>query len=53
VITVKHDESLTAMGRFEIRRFDNEAFEEAWLNAVTYNDWVTFYSGKCIFFSNI
>jgi len=41
VITVKHDESLAAMGRFDIRRFDNEAFEEAWLNAVTYNDWVT------------
>ena len=41
VITVKHDESLIAMGRFDIRRFDNEAFEEAWLNAVTYNDWVT------------
>lgn len=41
VITAKHDESLTTIGRYDVRRFDNEAFEEAWLNAVTYNDWVT------------
>ncbi len=41
VLIIKHNESLAAIGRYDIRRFDNEAFEEAWLNAATYNDWVT------------
>lgn len=40
-ITIKHDKTLSSVGRHDIKRFDDDAFEEAWLNAVTYNDWVT------------